>query len=97
MHKGWFVRIHFNNRWSEKPTLLLKDLPERIHIVERWNKLLTLPPVDWQDKIQLYGHEKGLRIWHAYSTLKLETTNSTNPVVHGIDHADMVVGILKKP
>jgi hypothetical protein len=34
-----------------------------------------------------------LRIWHAYTTHKLKTTNSTNPVVHGIDHADMVVGI----
>jgi hypothetical protein len=85
--------MHFNDRWSKKLTLLPEDWPERIHIVERWNKLLTLPPVDWPDKIQLYGHEEGLRIWHAYTTHVLETTNSTNPVVHGIDHVDMVVGI----
>jgi hypothetical protein len=97
MHEGWFERIQFNDKWSKKPTLLPEDWPERIHIAERWNKVPTLPPVDWPDKIQVYGHERqeeeSLRIWHAYTTHKLESTNSTSPVVHGINHADMVVGI----
>ncbi len=93
LHAELFGRIQIVKWWSKQPTLMPKDWPERIHFNDRWSKLLIMMP----DKIQVYGHERqeeeSLRIWHAYTTHKLESTNSTSPVVHGINHADMVVGI----